>query len=105
MQERMNPWSPITNPTHLKILGKCAEETSELGNVLARIIVQGLDESEPTTGKPNKEWLEDEIADVVCTTSIVIDYFGLDYERMKQRALDKCKRLNTWFDMPVKEEA
>jgi hypothetical protein len=99
----MNPWSPITDPLKLKILGKCAEESAELGNILARIIIQGFDESDPRSGKPNKEALEDEGADVMATLGLVIEHFGLDYNRMMQRSLDKASRLQTWFDMPVKE--
>jgi hypothetical protein len=103
MQEKLNPWSPLTDPVQLKVIGKALEETNELGNALARVLIQGIDECEPTTGKPNREWLEDEGADVMATLGLVIERFGLDYNRMMQRSLDKAERLQTWFEMPVKE--
>lgn len=61
MNDQPSLWIPNTSSLDLAVLGKLAEETAELGASLARCIIQGVIESEPVTGKPNREWLEDEI--------------------------------------------
>jgi hypothetical protein len=61
----LNPWRPMTRPIDLKHLGKLGEESNELGAAISRCIIQGIDEREPVTGKPNRQWLAEEIADVL----------------------------------------
>lgn len=80
-----NPWHPITDPLDLKYLGKLCEEAGELASAVSRCIIQGIDECEPSTGKPNREWLEDEVADVQANIDLVVERFGLDEERMAAR--------------------
>lgn len=56
MSERhLNPWHPMTDAINLAHLGKLAEELNECGAAVARCIIQGIDGSEPVTGKPNRE--------------------------------------------------
>lgn len=52
-------WQPITNKHDLAVLGKLGEEATELGSAIFRCIIQGLNEREPTTGKVNRQWLEE----------------------------------------------
>lgn len=94
-----NPWHPIDNKVDLKHLGKLAEETCELGSAVARCIIQGVDEAEPVTGKVNRQWLEDEIADVTANIALVSEHFRLDHERIFQRVLRKMKHLRQWHKM------
>lgn len=96
---KLNPWHPITRPIDLKHLGKLGEELCESGTALFRCIIQGVDEAEPVTGKVNREWLEDELADVMANMELVIAHFGLDLERMKVRAERKKAGLKTWHGM------
>lgn len=91
-----NPWHPITQPVDLKHLGKLGEEASELSAAVSRCIIQGIDESEPVTGKVNREWLEDEIADVTANIALVTEHFGLDHVRIFQRVIRKMKHLKKW---------
>lgn len=95
----LNPWHPMTDVVDLKHLGKLAEETGELGAAVARCIIQGIDEVEPTTGKVNRDWLEDEIADVAANAQLVTERFGLDKDRIRARAERKAAQLRTWHDM------
>ena len=94
-----NPWHPITDPVDLKHLGKLAEETNELGSAVARCIIQGVDECEPVTKKVNREWLEDELADVRANSELVIERLGLDEERMAARVARKKAHLRQWHAM------
>lgn len=95
----LNPWHPISDPVDLKILGKLAEELGECTAAVARCIIQGVDEAEPVTGKANRRWIEEEIADVMAAFSFVIGRFGLDEKAITARANTKAERLKTWHDM------
>lgn len=91
-----NPWQPMSNPIDLAHLGKLGEECGELGAAIARCIIQGIDACEPVTGKPNRLWLEDEIADVLAGLHLVTQRFGLDEVRMQERCLKKMRHLQNW---------
>lgn len=95
----LNPWQPITRPIDLGHLGKLAEELNEAGAATARCLIQGIDEREPVTGKSNREWLEDELADVLANIDLVVSHFGLDQWRMADRAVRKKAHLGRWHAM------
>lgn len=97
----VSPWVPMSRPIDQKHLGKLAEETSELGAATARCLIQGIDESEPVTKKPNREWLEDELADVKANSELVIEHFGLDQARIDARTAKKKVQLREWHAMLV----
>lgn len=91
-----NPWHPMTTPIDLKHLGKLGEECNELGASVSRCIIQGIGENEPVTGKPNREWLEDEIADVTANIALVTEHFSLDNARIFRRVVRKMEHLRKW---------
>lgn len=95
----VNPWQPMTRPIDLKHLGKLGEECGELSAAVSRCIIQGIDEHEPVTGKSNREWLEDEIADIIANTTLVRKHFNLDRERIFERVVKKMTRLRAWHSM------
>jgi hypothetical protein len=97
--ETPNPWQPMSDILDIKILGKFLEELSECSSATARCLIQGIDESEPVTGKPNKEWLEDEIADVLANVDIVIARYSLNLNRISDRSKVKNDFLKRWHDM------
>lgn len=101
----MNPWLPMTRPIDLKHLGKLGEELGEASAAVARCIIQGIGEREPVTGKPNREWLEDELADVLANAELVIGHFGLDRLRMEERLIGKLRRLHAWHAMLCEGDA
>jgi NTP pyrophosphatase (non-canonical NTP hydrolase) len=86
----------MTKAIDLMHLGKLAEELSECSSAVARCIIQGISEAEPSTGKINLAWLEDEIADVVANIDLVIEHFGLNNESIVARAEFKQKYLKRW---------
>lgn len=95
----MNPWHPMTNPVDLKHIGKLGEEAGELASAAARCSIQGIDEREPVTGKLNRTWLEDEIADVMANSDLCMEHFGLDRLRILERAARKMVLLREWHSM------
>lgn len=106
MLEKLNPWHPITDSCDLKHLGKLQEEINEqvevlgkLGKVVSRCIIQGMDGVNPSDGKVNKQWLAEEVADVIGNSELVIEHFGLDQEFIRKRVENKKLRLRTWHEM------
>lgn len=95
----LNPWRPMTRPIDLKHLGKLAEELGEAQSAVCRCVIQGIGESEPATGKPNKQWLEEELADVLANIFLVIHHFSLDLPAMEARAARKQEHLRGWHSM------
>lgn len=98
----LNPWHPMTTPIDLKHVGKLGEETCELGAAIFRCVIQGVEEAEPVTGKVNRVWLEEEIADVLANIELVIQHFGLDAApggRIHQRRNRKIEHLRGWHSM------
>lgn len=96
---QMNPWHPITDPLQLKLLGKLGEESGELTSAVLRCIIQGMNEKEPTTGKVNKKWLEQEIGDVLAGIEMVSAHYDLDHEFILERKHFKMQLLKQWHDM------
>ncbi len=92
-----NPWHPMTNSVDLKHLGKLLEECGELVSALSRCLIQGINESEPVTGVVNKDWLENEIADVITGIELVEKRFGL--MRLEGRIAKKTKHLSQWHNL------
>lgn len=96
MSDKWAPWHPITNLVDLKTLGKAVEELGEAQSVIARCIIQGIDERNPGTGKPNREWLEEEIADVLGNLDLIMERFNLREDFIRSRAWAKAERLRQW---------
>lgn len=71
----------------LAAIGKLQEELGELQSALARCVIQGVGGLEPETGKPNREWLEDELADVEALTRIVTSFLNVtpDPQRIERK--------------------
>lgn len=90
------PWHPITDPQDLKTLGKFGEELGECQAAAMRCLIQGLDGKEPRTGKVNRHWLEDEIADVLTNMDLVVERFNLDADRIRRRKEAKAPLLQAW---------
>lgn len=94
-----NPWHPMKDPVDLKTLGKLAEEAGELVSAASRCMIQGIDEAEPFTKKINRDWLQDECADVLANIQLVIERFELDQDAITARVVTKCQRLREWHEM------
>lgn len=95
----LSPWHPIKDSIDLKTLGKLLEELGELTSAVSRCIIQGPEESEPVTGKLNRHWLEDEIADVLAGIKLTTDRLGLNSLIIASRMQKKMDRLREWHRM------
>jgi hypothetical protein len=94
------PWHPMSETIDLKILGKLVEELAECISAVGRCQIQGIDESEPVTGKVNRAWLEDEMADVLNMFKIATRRYCLDTDRIERRAEKKRAHIEQWLKMP-----
>lgn len=90
-------WQPTTDPVQVAMLGKLVEELGECAAVVSRCLVQGIEETAPVTGKPNRQWLEDEIADVMSMFDRVMVHFTLDPKRICERRMAKYDFTSKWF--------
>ena len=95
----ISPWKPITDPIMLATLGKTLEELGELTAAISRCIIQGVEEKEPVTGKPNLEWLAEEIADVIATLELTMERTGITRDQIMPRVDNKVARLVEWRQM------
>lgn len=91
-------WQPIDNKHDLAVIGKLGEEVCELGASLFRSVIQGIDEREPRTHKPNREWVMEEIADVEALISIAKWRLQLDENAIRIRRDRKIAYKEPWFD-------
>ena len=94
----ISPWVPMTDACDLKHLGKLLEELGEAVAAVSRCIIQGVYEKEPVTLKLNKEWLEDELADVMAGIALAEQRFNLDSARMNARMARKVTGLRRWHN-------
>lgn len=92
-------WVPMTDARKLAAIGKLCEEANELGCIIARCIIQGLDGCDPDTGQPNLDALRDEIADVRGLSRLVIDELGLDESMIGDRGERKRQMKLKWLKL------
>jgi len=91
-------WRPETDPVRLAILGKLLEEIGEGVSAIARCVIQGVDRSHPTTKKPNRRWLEEEVADMEAGLVILKAHFGLDQGFIAERRAVKIEHKREWHE-------
>lgn len=94
-----SPWHPMQEPVDLKHLGKLLEELGECTAAVSRCLIQGIAESEPVTGKLNRDWLQDEVADVRAGLELVTRHFGLDRSHIADRTARKIVHLSQWHKL------
>jgi hypothetical protein len=99
MNDRVTKWVPTTDLMMLRRMGKTSEECSELIAVLARVIIQGIDEVDPASGKPNRERLIDEVADVQAQLNCTIEWLGLNRNYITARTARKEGYMREWEGM------
>lgn len=93
---RITKWTPTTDLLTLRRAGKLAEELGELQAVAARVIIQGIDETDPGTGKTNRQRLMEELADVQAQIGCTVLAFDLDQDYMARRTADKMQQMAQW---------
>lgn len=95
---KMNPWKPDDNPYQARRIGKTAEEVGELASVLGRISIQGMDATDPSSGKTNRQRLLDETADVMAQCEVNLWDMLTSAERtyVRARILSKRRQMDEW---------
>lgn len=96
---RMAKWTPTTDPLTLRRMGKLGEELGEAQTVAARVIIQGIDEVDPGSGKVNRQRLMDELADVQAQIGCTVLAFDLDQHYMGRRTAEKMRQMAEWEAM------
>lgn len=95
-----SPWQPMSDQKSVKIIGKFNEELSECISASSRCLIQGLNQQAPDAPyKVNKDWLEDEIADVEALLIHMKNHFRLDCEKIRERRIRKFNFLMGWFNL------
>lgn len=89
-------WVPDDNPRQARRVGKTLEELGELVAVLARIDIQGLDSTDPGTGKTNRQRLQEELADVQAQIGLTVLTLDLDQDYMARRTAEKIRQMGEW---------
>ena len=102
LAEHLSTWTPEEDPQVLSAIGKLGEEAAELAKICFRIIIQGADESDPDTSKPNLEALAEEIADVRGVSAVVIRHLDLVEEKIAARAEAKRRHKDKWISQLAK---
>lgn len=92
----MSKWVPTTDLMTLRRMGKLAEELGELQAVTARVVIQGIDEVDPGTGKVNRQRLLDELADVQAQIGCTLLAFDLDQAYLQRRVAEKMRQMAEW---------
>lgn len=101
----VSSWEPMQKSSDLAAIGKLGEECGELSTIISRCIIQGIDGLDPDTGKPNREALQDEIADVIALGYLNIRHFGLDIISLSVRVDKKQKMKQAWVDKLKQKES
>ncbi|WP_160119678.1 hypothetical protein [Rhodovarius lipocyclicus] len=97
IESTISPWMPERDPVRLAILGKLAEEASELAARANRCIIQGPAEVDPDSGRSNIVELQREIADVRACIGVVEAHFGIRGDARRMGA--KWNGFDRWHDM------
>lgn len=92
------PWHPMTDPIDKKTIGKLLEELGELTSALSRCLIQGIHEVEPVTGKPNKQWVKEEVLDVMVGMHLLDERFMFNFmdDEGLARFNRKIEGLRSW---------
>jgi len=95
----LSKWIPTTDLLTLRRMGKLGEELGEAQSVAARVVIQGIDEVDPGSGKVNRQRLMDELADVQAQIGCTVLAFGLDQDYMARRTAEKIRQMHEWEAM------
>lgn len=97
-------WKPEPDVLIHQALGKACEEATELANILARCLIQGLNESEPVTRKPNRQALFEEIADLDAAVQWLRELVNDEYDEARaDRKLNGFRRWQRMLEEDMQE--
>jgi NTP pyrophosphatase (non-canonical NTP hydrolase) len=97
-------WHVETDAYRIRRLGKSLEELGELVSVLARCLIQGVDEIDPSSGEVNRMRMQKETADVLTQVGGLTETFNLDMGAILERVQDKKASMDKWEELLVEEK-
>lgn len=92
-------WMPERDVVLHQALGKLAEECNELAKIATRCMIQGFEESDPSTDKPNRTQLMEEVADVRATMRWLFEVLDQPFKRESPREARKFDGFMRWQAM------
>ena len=104
MTKLVSAWHVETDAYRIRRLGKSLEELGELVSVLARCIIQGVDEVDPSSGEVNQLRMQKESSDVVAQLSLLVQAFNLDTQAIDNRIEDKIDSMQKWEQLLEEEK-
>lgn len=97
-------WHVETDAYRIRRLGKSLEELGELVSVLARCLIQGVDEVDPSSGEVNRMRMQKETADVLTQVGGLTETFNLDVKEIMERVQDKKASMDKWEELLAAEQ-
>lgn len=95
----VSAWHVETDAYRIRRLGKSLEELGELVSVLARCIIQGVDETDPSSKEVNRIRMQKETSDVLAQLLLLVGAFKLDPESIDNRIHDKVESMYRWEEL------
>ena len=90
-------WLPEPDIRNHQAIGKLAEEAIELAGICARILIQGLEHSNPSNDEANRAALRKEMSDVCAAMTFAM---GVTKEApMPARVNEKLESYKRWFEL------
>ena len=96
MSKDINLWILEDDELIRRRLGKTNEEMSELGQVTNRILLQGIKETDPSTGELLMDQLLKEIGDVYAQLDETVQELKLDEKTIEDRRAHKRIKMKEW---------
>lgn len=82
-----------------ELLSITQEECAEVTQVISKIFRFGWDSSHPKISQNNKERLEEELGDLICMISLLIDKGYVNCDNIEKATQEKLKKLKTWSNI------
>ena len=79
-----------------ELLSITQEECAEVTQVISKIFRFGWDSKYPNLSQNNKERLEEELGDLICMISLLIDKGYVNCDNIEKATHEKLKKLKTW---------
>lgn len=95
-ERKIAKWVSESDPHKVRRLGKTLEELGELVAVLARCLIQGSGEVDPSSGRLNLDRMQDEMADSLVQMRLTMNSFHADVEKIDERMDTKEREMREW---------
>lgn len=96
-------WMPEQDQHRLAVLGKLIEELNEASKAAARCIIHGIEQTDPGTGRTNKQELQRELDDVTAAMFVARERLQLWWDIERTDA--KVAGFDRWHDLIDAEKA